>query len=303
MFHDSLPTGLSQFDCLEKLERQDFAILETTDFSGPVTFGVLSKWVFVVPHFLGWKQYSTVCVRNYVTVFSANYAADSSSWTYRLTIDNIQKRIWSSTMLYFEQNTIDPNNVTWASWRLRSLEKPRSHMHCNLLATALPLKNSCNQRNHLAIKTATFSCRSVDNQSAINRRPVGDRLARFGRKEVSLTAIKTSWRPNRTCDLPATFATRGRPVGDRLATPLQLPCDCRNNGHKEVTDRLQAMRDRGCRKVFGGRKEVGDWSQWLQTIATPFLVADWSPIIRRSVADWSPNSRRPVCDHKHTLQK
>ena len=57
------------------------------------------------------------------------------------------------------------------------------------------------------------------------------------------------------------------------------------------------------RKVFGGRRQVADWSpigwrliadqlQWLQTIPTQFLVAHWSPTSRRSVADRSPKSCR-----------
>ena len=58
-------------------------------------------------------------------------------------------------------------------------------MNCNLSATALRQKISCNQCNHRAIKTVTFSCRSIGNQSAINRRPVGDRLA-IGGRELSI---------------------------------------------------------------------------------------------------------------------
>ena len=45
--------------------------------------------------------------------------------------------------------------------------KPRSHMYCNLSATALRLKNSCNQCNHCAIKNCIFRLQ-------INRRLVGD---------------------------------------------------------------------------------------------------------------------------------
>ena len=45
--------------------------------------------------------------------------------------------------------------------------KPRSHMYCNLSATALRLKNSCNQCNHCAIKNCVFRLQ-------INRRLVGD---------------------------------------------------------------------------------------------------------------------------------
>ena len=57
------------------------------------------------------------------------------------------------------------------------------------------------------------------------------------------------------------------------------------------------------RKVFGGRRQVANWSltgcqliadqlERLQTIRTQFLVADWSPTSRRSVADRSPKSCR-----------
>ena len=87
------------------------------------------------------------------------------------------------------------------------------------------------------------------------------------------------------------------------------------------------------RKVFGGRRQVADWSliEWLliadqlqrlQTIPTPFSVADWSPTSHRSVAiinkrsrysrqpvavrspircrslpNWSPTARRRVGTH------
>ena len=59
------------------------------------------------------------------------------------------------------------------------------------------------------------------------QKPVYDR---FCRREVSLAASKTSLRPNRPCDLPATPTSCRRPVGDPLSTPraplpLQPPCD------------------------------------------------------------------------------
>ena len=82
--------------------------------------------------------------------------------------------------------------------------------------------------------TAAIGRRSVANQSATCRQPVSDQQKpfydRFGRREVSLAATKTSLRPNRPCNLL-------QPVGDLLATTLQPPCD--------YADRLQTMCDRG----------------------------------------------------------
>ena len=97
----------------------------------------------------------------------------------------------------------------------------------------------------LSATTATGR-RSVTNQSATSRQPVGDHQKpfydRFGRREVSLAATKTSLRPNRPCNLL-------QPVGDQSPTSLQLPCNLpattRNFGRKEVADRLQAKCDRG----------------------------------------------------------
>ena len=94
--------------------------------------------------------------------------------------------------------------------------------------------------------TAATGRRSVANQSASSRKPVGDHQKpfydRFGRREVSLAATKTSLRPNRPCNLL-------QPVGDQSPTTLQPPCNfpatARNFGRKEVADRLQAMCDRG----------------------------------------------------------
>ena len=51
--------------------------------------------------------------------------------------------------------------------QLQTMLKPRSHMYCNLSGTALRLKNSCNQCNHCAIKTAFFRLQT-------NRQLVGD---------------------------------------------------------------------------------------------------------------------------------
>ena len=96
---------------------------------------------------------------------------------------------------------------------------------------------------------------SVGNQSATCRQPVGDHQKpfydRFGRREVSLAATKTSLRPNRPCN-------RLQPVGDQSPTSLQPPCNLPattlNFGRKEVADQLQAMCDRGLREYW--------WLEW-----------------------------------------
>ena len=94
--------------------------------------------------------------------------------------------------------------------------------------------------------TAATGRRSVANQSATSRQPVGDHQQpfydRFGRREVLLAATKTSLRPNRPCN-------HLQPVGDQSPTSLQPPCNLpattQNFDRKEVADRLQAMCDRG----------------------------------------------------------
>ena len=96
--------------------------------------------------------------------------------------------------------------------------------------------------------TAATGQRSVPNQSATCRQPVGDHQKpfydRFGRREVSLAATKTSLRPNRPCN-------RLQPVADQSPTSLQPPCNLpattRNFGRQEVADRLEAKCDRGFR--------------------------------------------------------
>ena len=58
--------------------------------------------------------------------------------------------------------------------------KPRSHIHCNLSATTLRPKNSCNQCNHRATNTAILQLqivrRSIANQLGSGWRLVGDWL-------------------------------------------------------------------------------------------------------------------------------
>ena len=69
--------------------------------------------------------------------------------------------------------------------------------------------------------TAATGRRSVANQSATCRQPVGDHQKpfydRFGRREVSLAATKTSLRPNRPCNRSASR----RPPCNRPATSLR----------------------------------------------------------------------------------
>ena len=102
----------------------------------------------------------------------------------------------------------------------------------------------------LSATTATGR-RSVANQSATNWQPVGDHQKpfydRFGRREVSLAATKTSLWPNHPCNLL-------QPVSDQSPTSLQPPCNLpattRNFGHKEVADQLQSMCDRGFNELI-----------------------------------------------------
>ena len=87
--------------------------------------------------------------------------------------------------------------------------------------------------------TAATARRSVANRSATSRQPVGDHQKpfydRFGRREVSLAATKTSLRPNRPCNLL-------QQVGDQSPTSLQPPCNhpatTQNFDRKEVADRF-----------------------------------------------------------------
>ena len=103
--------------------------------------------------------------------------------------------------------------------------------------------------------TAATARRSVANQSATCRPPVGDHQKpfydRFGRRQVSLAATKTSLRPNHPCN-------RLQPVADQSPISLQPPCNLPattgNFGRKEVADRLQAMCDRGLKNLSQGMR-------------------------------------------------
>ena len=104
--------------------------------------------------------------------------------------------------------------------------------------------------------TAATGRRSVANQSATCRQPVGYHQKPFynwfGRREVSLAATTTSLRPNSPCN-------RLQPVGNQSRTSLQPPCNLpattRIFGCKEVADRLQAMCDRGLRGLIAKSAE------------------------------------------------
>ena len=93
--------------------------------------------------------------------------------------------------------------------------KPRSHMYCNLSATALRLKNSCNQCNHCAIKNCIFRLQ-------INRRLVGDnyplKSATSRRSVGDWWAIDCQLIGNRLWLVGNWLATGRRQVGDELAT-------------------------------------------------------------------------------------
>ena len=91
-----------------------------------------------------------------------------------------------------------------------------------LSATALRLKNSCNQCNHCAIRNCVFGCRSIGDWSVTtipkNRRPVGDGSVTGGRLIANWLEIGCDW-----------SATGWRLVGDELATDYRtnnLLCRC-----------------------------------------------------------------------------
>ena len=106
-------------------------------------------------------------------------------------------------------------------------------------------RRDCLQPLQLVGDQSPTSWRPVGNLSATTKKTFYDR---FGRREVSLAATKTSLRPNRSCNLL-------QPVADQSPTCLQPPCNLhattRNFGRKEVADRLQAMCDRGLTKFMG----------------------------------------------------
>ena len=105
-------------------------------------------------------------------------------------VDVAYVKITSSASIYITQcevrdiidnNKIGPRTDPCGTPHLN----PRSHMHCNLSATALRLKNSCNQCNHCAIKTAFFRLQ-------INRRLVGDN---YPKKSATGRRLVGDWLP------------------------------------------------------------------------------------------------------------
>ena len=64
---------------------------------------------------------------------------------------------------------------------------------------------------------------------------------RCARRQVSLTASKSSLRPNRPCDICNLSATIQRPPYDLCSLPATAQC----NSRKEAADRLEAMCDLG----------------------------------------------------------
>ena len=86
--------------------------------------------------------------------------------------------------------------------------KPCSHIYCNLSATALWLKNSCNQYNHCAIKTAFFRVQINRLQLSLK---IADQSATGWRVIANWLEMGCDW-----------SATRWRLVGDRSAMSWRL---------------------------------------------------------------------------------
>ena len=86
--------------------------------------------------------------------------------------------------------------------------KPPSHMYCNLSATALRLKNSCNQCNHCVIKNCIFRLQINRRQLSLK---IGDRSATGGQLIANWLEMGCDW-----------SATRWRLVGDRSAMSWRL---------------------------------------------------------------------------------
>ena len=84
-------------------------------------------------------------------------------------------------------------------------------MYCNLSATALRLKNSCNQ---CAIQNAFFGCRSIGDWSTTTIPKIGDQSATGGRLIANWLEMGCDW-----------SATGWRLVGDRSAMGWWLTTD------------------------------------------------------------------------------
>ena len=142
------------------------------------------------------------------------------------------------TLSYLGIGKGDSTYITKAVWVDRKLDplhvcglKPRSHMYCNLSATALRLKTAATSATTVRSKTAPFGCRSIGDWSATtipkNRRPVGDR-----------SATDCKWFGNGLRSIGNWLATGRRLVGDGLATDYwsnNLLCWC---NHEKRNDKL-----------------------------------------------------------------
>ena len=95
------------------------------------------------------------------------------------------------------------------------LLKPRSHMYCNLSATALRLNTAATNATTVWSKLHFFGCRSIGDWLATtipkSRRPVEDRSATGWRLIANWLEMGCDW-----------SATGWRLVGDRLATDYRL---------------------------------------------------------------------------------
>ena len=79
---------------------------------------------------------------------------------FKLELQSGNAPIWVKIRVFLVPFDLEIWRMTLKNNRAPLL-KHRSHMYCNLSATALRLKNSCNQCNHCVIKTAFFGCRSI----------------------------------------------------------------------------------------------------------------------------------------------
>ena len=104
--------------------------------------------------------------------------------------------------------------ICWQS----AVLKPRSHMYCNLSATALRLKTAATNATTVRSKLQFFGCRSIGDWSATTfpkcRRPVEDRSATGGRLIANWLEMGCDW-----------SATGWRLVGDRSAMGWRLTID------------------------------------------------------------------------------
>ena len=114
----------------------------------------------------------------------------------------------------FREMTLTKHKQT----QITTVIKPRSHMYCNLSATALRLKKQlqpmqplCDHKLHFSVadqsSTADWSATTIPK----NRRPVGDRSATGGRLIANWLEMGCNW-----------SATGWRVVGDRSAMTWRL---------------------------------------------------------------------------------